>query len=338
MPAMEIGAANGDVMSLLYALTSKQRDTASTQRAASAERKGAERTQAFERMREALQAAKEAKEDGGWLGTVTDILDAATDATIGGNPLQDVAHRLSEETGVKAFDIAYDFIRPDALLHGAVVLTSAATDGDAVAQTYDVAAGNSSLKTRFQGAADMSGREEAMDAYSLTRDGIAAAAITVGTCGTGVVAIVAVASSALLMAEAKLDVLGKAGVDNDAKMWIRVGAQATMAAVTLAGTMASSAKMVSGGAKVAVNIINGASQVTRGSVQVGEAMYEKASADHLTESERQQNAQHQADREQERIISGLRDVAESYQRSLETIATTMNERDQAALMLARSTA
>ena len=337
-PEMEIGAAQGDVMSLLYALTAKQRDTDETQRAGAAERKGTERKDAFDHMRAEIQKAKEAKEDGGWLDTVTHVLDSVADAVVGGNPLQDAAHELAQSTGIKAFDIAYDFIRPDALLHGAVLLTSAATGESGVAQTYDVGAGSSSLKTRFQGAADITGKEKVMDAYAVTRDGIAAAMVTVGTCGTGTVALVAVATSAALMLEAKTDALGELGVGDKAKMWTRLGAQAILIVGTAGAAVATSAKAVDVGAKTAVQIINGANQVSRGSVQVGQAIYEHASSEHLIESAKYQNTQHRADREQERLIGGLREVAKSYQRSLETIGSTMNERDQAPLMLARNIA
>lgn len=334
-PEMEIGAAKSDVMAMLYALTAKQRDTSSNQGASAAKRKETERQHAFEQMREELQKAKEAKEDGGWLGTVSDILDAATDAAVGGNPLQDVAHELAESTGIKAFDVAYDFIRPDALLHGAVVLTSAATGEDSIAQAYDIGAATSSLKTRFQGAADTTGQAEVMDAYAITRDGIAAAMVTVGTCGVGTVAVVAVASSAVLMLEAKADLLGKLGVADKEKMWIRLGAQASMVVGSAAAAFVGAGKIAPGGVKAAVAITNGANLVGRGSVQVGQAIYQHEADEHLAESAKHQNTQHRVDREQERLLAGLRDVSKSYQRSLDTIASTMNERDQIPLMLAR---
>lgn len=337
-PGMDLREAQGDAMALLYALTAKQGDSQTTQRASAAERKGTERHQAFEHIQEENKKAQDAKDDGGWLSDVTDVLDAAADAVVGGNPLQDVAHRLAETTGCKAFDLAYDFIRPDALLHGAVVLTSAAAGESGIAQTYDMAAGSSSLKTRFQGAADVTGEARVMEGYTVTRDGIATAMITVGTCGAGGVAIFAVASSAALMLEAKADLLGKIGLSDKAKMWVRFGAQAYVVAATAGGSIAGGAKGVSVGAKVATNIVNGTNQVARGSVKVGQAIYEHASSEHLTESAKYQNFQHRIDREQERIISGLREVSQSYQRSLETLASTIVERDAAPLMLARNIA
>jgi hypothetical protein len=341
-PDMEIGAVKGDVMSLLYAMTAGQRDATSKDRATAAERKSTERKQAFEQMRAEIQKAKEVKEEGGWLATITDVLDAATDAVVGGNPLQDVAHRLAESTGIKQFEIAYDIIRPDALMHGAAVLTSAATGCDEVAQTYDAVAGNSSLKTRFQGGADISGDAKVMDAYAITRDGIAATAVTVGTCGVGTVAVVAIASSAALMIEAKADLLGKLKVgDEKDRMWIRLGAQASVVAVNVGGALAGAgagAKAIQGGAKVAVSLMKGADLAGRGSVQVGQALYEDASNEHLQESAKHQSTQRRADRDQQRIISGLREIAKSYERSLGTIASAMNQREETSLMLARNLA
>ena len=152
------------------------------------------------------------------------------------------------------------------------------------------------------------------------------------------VALVAVATSAALMLEAKTDALGELGVGDKAKMWTRLGAQAVMILGTAGASLLTGAKVVEGGAKAAVMIIDGANQVSRGSVQVGQAIYEHASSEHLAESAKHQNTQHRADREQERLISGLREVSKSYQRSLEAIGSTMNERDQTPLMLARNIA
>ena len=340
-PQMEVGAANGDVMSMLYVLTAKQRDAQSTQGAAKAERKGSERQEAFDHMRDELQKAKEAKEDGSWLSKVTAVLDSAADATVGGNPFQDVSHTLSESTGCAAFDVAYDFIRPDALLHGAVLLTKATTGRDEVAQVYDGVASTSSLKTRSQGAADVSGQEKVMTAYEITRDAIAAAMVAVSTCGTGTVALVALSASAALMMEAKLDLLGQAGVGGKEKMWIRLGAQAVLIVGGAGAGLSSSAgaaKSTEKAFKSVSNVISGANQAARGAVKVGEAIYQHAADDHLTEAAKHENTQHQANREQDRIISGLREVSKSYQRTLENIASTINERDQTPLMLARQIA
>ena len=334
-PSSGPGAVKGDIMAMLYALTAKERDTSSTQRAASAQRKGVERQQAFEQMREEIQKAKDAEEDGGWLGSVTKVLDGAADALVGGNPLQDIANSVADATGVDAVTIAYDFIRPDAILHAGVLLASAASGEDKIAQGYDMVAGGSSLKTRFQGAADASGKQEAvMMAYEITRDAIATAMVTVGTCGTGTAAYVAVGASALLMAEQRLDLLGQAGVSSDATMGLRLGAQIATVVVTVGAAYLTSTAATAGG-KATVAIVNGANQAARGGVQLGQAHYDHESSLHLAESAKYESAQHRADREQQRIITGLRAVAQSYQRSLENIASALSERDQTSLLLAQ---
>ena len=334
-PSADPGAVKGDVLSMLYALTAKERDTSSAQRAASAQRKGVERQQAFDHMREEIQKAKDAKEDGGWLGSVTKVLDGATDAIVGGNPLQDVANSVADATGIDAVTIAYDFIRPDAILHAGVLLASAVTGEDKIAQGYDMVAGGSSIKTRFQGAADVSGKQkEVMIGYEVTRDVIATAMVTVGTCGTGTAAYVAVGASALLMVEQRFDLLGKARVSDDVKMGLRIGGQVATVLGT-AGVAYATHAAANAGAKAAVAIVNGAQTAARGGVQLGQAHYDHESNLHLAESAKYENEQHRADREQQRIITGLRAVAQSYQRSLENIASTLNERDQTSLLLAQ---
>lgn len=333
-PTTDLGTIQGDVMAMLYALSAKQRDTNSTTRAASAQQKGVERQVAFDRMREELQKAKDAKEDGGWLGDVVNVLDAAADAVVGGNPLQDVAKRLADTTGVDEFEVAYDFIRPDAMLHGAMLLASAVTGEEKITQGYDVVAGSSSLKTRFQAVADASGEQDVMDAYKVTRDAIAMAMVTVGTCGTGTAACFAVASSTALMLESKLDVLGELGVDDDTKMGLRLGAQAYMIAGNV-GCAVSLGTSIATGAKVAVAIVSGADKMSRGGVQIGQGIYEHESTIHLNESAMFESVQQRTDREQKRIISGLRELSASYQRVLDTIAGTVDEQEQTTRTLAQ---
>ncbi|CAN5910921.1 hypothetical protein BH11MYX4_BH11MYX4_38780 [soil metagenome] len=333
-PNMDVATATGDVMAMLYALTAKQRDQGTRQRASTAQDQGTQREVAFNRMRDELQAAKDAENDGGWLGKVTKTLDAITDAVVGGNPLQEAAHHLADLTGVDQFEIAYDFIRPDATLHGAVLLATAVTGEKKLAQGYDVVAASSSLRTRFQGVADASGEKKVMDVYAVTRDAIAMAMVTVGTCGTGSAAMFAVLSSAALAAEQKFDLLGGAGVGDDAKLALRLGAQAYMVAGNIACAFRLGASAAQAGS-AAVSIINGAGEVSRGGVAVGRAAYEHEASLHLANAAEQENAQHRADRSLERIVAALRDMSKSYQRCLETIASSLNERDQSSLLVAQ---
>lgn len=352
-PSVPIDAASGDTMAILYALTAKQRDSDTTQRGHTAERKGDERKSELREQQAEIARAKEAQEDGGWLDDVMDAIDSVCDAVVGGNPLQDLAHFASEATGIKAFDIVYDFIRPDALLHAAAMVTTAATGCDAVGQAYalrpteapkaggaglqgDVA--GSSLKTRFQAAADLSGERDVMDVYAATRTVMSSAMVTVGTCGTGTVAIVAISSSAALMAEAKADVLGKLGVDDKTKMWARLAGQGVAILGTGALSFLSAADGLSTGVKAATNIISGANQTGRGAVTVGKAAYENDANDHFTEATKHEAAQGRLDREQKRLVSGLREVTASYQRTLETIAGSMKELGDTHSMLARQIA
>lgn len=352
-PSVSLDAANGDTMALLYALTSKQRDTDTSQRGQSAQRKNDERKNEYEQMKAQVAAAKEAEEDGGWLDSVTDALDTVCDCVVGGNPLQDLAHSLSEATGIKAFEIVYDFVRPDALLNAAACLATEATGCEEITQINDLkpleapkapAAGftgdaaGSSLKTRFQAGADLSGRQEVMEAYGVTRATIATAMVTVGTCGTGTVAMVAVATSAALMVEAKADLLGKAGVGDKEKMWLRLGAQAAMVVATAGVSMASGAQTVAAGAKAATNIVNGANQVSRGAVDVGKAVYAREVSSHNIEAAKHEGAQGRIDRQQQRLVTGLREVSQSYQRTLENLAGTMKDGQDTRLMLARQIA
>ncbi len=337
-PTMSLSAASGDVMAMLYALTAKQRDQGARQGASAAQDRGFGREVAFNRQREEIQAAKDAEADGGWLGNVTKALDAVTDAVVGGNPLQDAVLHLSALTGVDQLEIAYDFIRPDAMIHGAVLLAAAVTKDQQITQGYDVIASGSSLRTRFQGVADISGKEKGvMDVYTVTRDAIAMAMVTVGTCGTGSAAMFAVLSSAALAAEQKLDLLGEAGVGDDAKLALRLGAQAYL----VAGNVACALKLGAGAAeagRAAVSIVNGAGEVSRGGAAVGRAVYEHETSLHLAAAEEQESAQHRADRSIERIVTALRDMSKSYQRCLETIASTLNERDQSSLLIAQQIA
>jgi len=370
---MSAEAANGDVMALLYALTSKQRDSDSSSRSQSAERKNDERKSEYENMKAEIAAAKEAEEDGGWLDSVTDALDSVCDCVVGGNPLQDLAHSLSEATGIKAFEIVYDFVRPDALLNAAACLATEATGRTEFKEVSDLkpleapkapAAGltgdaaGSSLKTRFQAAADLSGTPDVMEAYGVTRTVIASAMVTVGTCGAGTVAMVAVATSAALVVESKADLLGKAGVSDSAKTWIRVGAQAAMFVATAGSALTSAPQAASAvgagakaataatnatrkaidGAKAATMLVNGANQVARGSVEVGKAVYEREVSAHNIEASKHEGAQGRIDRQQQRLVTGLREVSKSYQRTLETIAGSMKESQDTRLMLARQIA
>jgi hypothetical protein len=338
MPNVDAQQATGDVLALLYALTAKERDGSATQRANAAQRKSTERQEAMQHMQEELQRAKDAKDDGGWLGSVTKVIDGVTDAVVGGNPLQDLANSVADATGVDAVTIAYDFIRPDAILHAGVMLASAVTGEDKLAQGYDALASGSSLKTRFQAVADASGKQdEVMLAYSLTRDSIATAMVTVGTCGAGTAAYVAAGASALLMIEQRTDLLGRAGVEGEAKMWTRLGAQLGTMVLT-AGLSYATGTVANSSGKAAVAIFDGTTRAARGGVQLGQAAYDKESQLHLAESAKYEGAQHRADREQERIVSGLRALARSYQQSLETIASTLNERDRTPLTLARQIA
>ena len=215
-----------------------------------------------------------------------------------------------------------------------MLLASAATGEDAISQGYDVVAGGSSLKTRFQAITDASGEQDVMDAYKVTRDTIAMAMVTVGTCGTGSAACFAVASSAALMAEAKLDVLGELGVDDNTKMGLRLGAQAYMIAGNI-GCAVSLGTSVATGAKVAVAIVSGADQMSRGGVKIGQGIYEHESSIHLNESAMFESVQQRTDREQKRIISGLRELSASYQKVLDTIASTVSEHDDTTRTLAQ---
>jgi len=132
------------------------------------------------------------------------------------------------------------------MIHGAVLLAAAVTKDQQITQGYDVIASGSSLRTRFQGVADISGKEKGvMDVYTVTRDAIAMAMVTVGTCGTGSAAMFAVLSSAALAAEQKLDLLGEAGVGDDAKLALRLGAQAYL----MAGNIACALKLGAGAAE-----------------------------------------------------------------------------------------
>jgi hypothetical protein len=319
-------------------MTAKQRNTASAARANAAQETGVERQHELDRMTAELAAASQAKKDGGWLSSITDALDAATDAIVGGNALEDVTHELAKDSGCEAFNIAYDFLRPDALVHGAVVVSGAASGQKKGAQIYDVTASSSSLKTRSQGAADITGEQDVMVGYAVTRDAIAGAAVTVGTCGTGTVAVVAMATSAALMLEAKTDALGKAGASDKEKMWMRLGAQAALVLANGVSAVTTPATDAQRFTKAAVLMINGANQMARGSVAVGHAVYDHEADEHLADAAMHEAAQQRADRAQQRIASGLREVAKAYQQSLETLAGTMNERDQSSLQLARSIA
>jgi hypothetical protein len=339
LPEMTMQAAGGDVMSIIYALTSKQRDADSSQRHTAANVTADTRRAAYQKMQDELQAAKDAKDDSGWLGTAMKVLDSAADAVVGHNPLQDVAHTLSTATNCKAFDIAYDFIRPDAVLNGAMMVASAATGDHRISEGYDIGAASSSLKTRFQGAADATGEPDVMEGYAVTRDAIASAMVTVGTCGVGAAAIFVIATSTALAVEAKFDLLGKAGVSDDVKMGLRLGAQAYVVAAGAGASIAGAAKgLVPLAGKITVNVVNGANQVNRGVVQVGQAIYDHETALHLKESTKYEAQQHQADRQQERIVVGLRELSQSFQRCLSTIANTMDERNQSTVSLARSIA
>ena len=337
-PSASLDAALSDTMSILYAITAEQRDKTSAQRAGDAERKGTERQQAFKDMQAELQKAKEAEEDGGWLDDVMGVVGSVTDAVVGGNPLQDLANGLSDATGFDGFAIAYDFIRPDALTNAAVMLTSEATGCEEIKQAYDVLAFDSSLKTRFQGLADATGKSEIMDAYAVVRDATVMAMVAVGTCGVGTLSVVAIACSAALIAEARADLLGELGVEGPAKMWIRGGLQAAVLGVNITGALVGGAQLASGGTRAAVTVVNGTNQVASGAVNVGKAAYEREAAEHLTESAKHQNTQKRADREQERLISGLREVSKSYQNTLGSIASAIHERDQNLVTLSRSIA
>lgn len=346
--SMEISEAGSDVMALLYALTASERDADARGRKQSTERKSVERKDAFDQQREQIRRAKEAKDDGGWLSSVAEVLGSAADAVVGGSPLEDIAHELSEATGCKVFDLAYDFIRPDALLHAALLVTSAATGAKGIQQVGDakpweapkgtstsLQGEGTSLKTRSQAVADATNTPQVMDGYAATRDCVAGAMLTVATCGTGTLAVVAVASSAALMAEEKADLLGRAGVSAKEKMWLRLGAQAALIVVGASASATSAAKVSAERAKSAALVVNGATQAARGGVRVGQAAYEKASDDHMAEASRFEGLQKHVDRDEQRIIDGLREVSKSYQRTLETIAGTMNERDETRLLIAR---
>jgi hypothetical protein len=350
-PSMNVAAASGDAMAMLYALTSSQRDADGKERTLDADLKGKERQAAIKQQQDELQQAKDAQEHSGFFGKIAKALGSVADKVVGGTPLGDIAHDLSDATGCKVFDIAYDIIRPDALLNAAVMLAGAATGSHVAKDVVDMKGGDGpqgtstsmlgsgpSMKDRFQGAADVSGKQDVMQAYEVTRDATAGAMMTVATCGAGTVAVVAIASSAALMAEQKADLLGKLGVSDRTAMYLRLGAQCALIVVNVGAAVTAPANSVTAGiktgAKMAVHVANGANQVGRGAAQVGQVVYQRESDDHMAEATRAENTQKQADRDTQVIIDGLREVSKSYQQTLQTLANAMNERDQTPIALA----
>ena len=328
-----------DAINSMCLATVRQRDKETLSRQTGVEVAKSAREAAFKKMQEEIQKAKEAQEHKGFLGGIIKVVDSACDALVGGNPLQDIAKGLDDLTGGKVFEVAYDFLRPDAILHGAAMLAGEALHTDKVTQAYDLTAATSSLKTRFSAVADATGEEKVMDAYAGVRDVVAGAMVTVGTCGTGTAAMVAIALSAAMTLESKVDLLGAVGVHGDVATGIRLGMQAASLAGNVAGTVMSGVKTGAvEGAKVATAAVNGANSITRGSVEVGQAIYQYQSDTHMARSAAQQNVQHQQDRTIDRMIKGMQQLAEAYQHSLATFTDAINTQDQTTLSIARSIA
>ncbi len=349
-PNVALDDSGGDVMAALYKLTSKQRDEQSSAKATAVTNKKAEREASMKQMEEELAKAKEAQEDAGLFAKIGKAIGSASDVLVGGNPLQDLAHSISEATGCDAFDIAYDIVRPDAILHGAAVLASKATGEDAIRQVYDLKpwekpaspsgfligeGSTSSLRTKFQATADLTGREEVMVGYEITRDAMASAMTTVATCGTGTAAMVAITMSSALMLEQRLKLLERVGVSDNVALALRIGGQVYSAVATGACAGVLGTKGATVASRVAISTVNGAQKVGQGSMKIAQAVATHAADVHLADAEAHKNTQKQLDAAQQRIIAALRELSTSYQKSLETLAGAIKERDDTSLDLAR---
>lgn len=343
-----------DVLTVLYRTTSKNKDSEVAARMKNVSANGVERAEAQKAHDEELRKAKEERE-GGFLGAVMSVVDTATDMVVGGNPLQDLASKLTEATGCEVFTVAYDVVRPDAMLNAAATLASEASGKKEIAGTYDVVAGSSSLKARFQGAADATGKDEVMQAYDVTKQSIVIAGATglsiasAGSCtALLVLAIVAASVSAASMVDGKLHLLEKVGVSEEAAGWIRIGVSGATIAMSVGGSIggavAGAGGAASGAAKAAAaarraaaaaQVVRGASQLAVGAGQVDQAVREKSAAGHMIAADEQKNAMKKIDRQTERVVSGIREVAASYQRALESLAGAIFERQQLQSELAQ---
>lgn len=332
--------ALADSTAMLYLLVARESDQNADEAKGSVQASRAQQAAAFQRQQEQIEKAKEAQEHKGVLGKIMDAIDSVSDAVVGGNPLQDIAKTLDDTLHVKAFEVAYDIVRPDAILHGAAMLAAAATGQDKITQAYDLGSSTSSLKTRFQTAADVTDTPEVMDAYAGLRDAIAGAMVTVGTCGTGTAAWVAIGMSAALTVESKLDLLGRAGIHGGVATAIRVGAQlyGVAAGASIGAVMKGAAQATSLAAKVTVNCIQGSKDITEGALKMGQAAYQYSADNHMASSEAELNTQNRAGRAVDRIVSGLKQTTQNYQQTLQTLNDTMDAQNQANVALARGIA
>jgi hypothetical protein len=353
-------------MSMMYALTAKQRDKQSQAKHSEAENKKTERAAAFEKMSEELKAAQQKKEDSSWLDSITGVLDIVTDHALdfllsGGNPIVmavSLARGVGELTGSDELKFVGGMLRPETILKGAASITEA-TLGEKAGASFretlcdeqfcgalETLSPYSSSKQRFEGAAKAVKEPEIAEAYGTFKQTTLAVAVTVSTCGSGAVIAAVLIASAALMIEQKAHLLEKMGVDSKVAMGIRIGAQvavaigsgagaadAAMTAAKVGTEAAKTAAKVAASVKSAVHVLKGAEEAAQGGVQIGQAIYKEASDQHLANAEEARNMQKIADRQQQHIIDGLRDLAQSYQRSLSAIAGAIEERDNTSVRL-----
>ena len=340
-PNVELTGAADDVMTMMYGLTAKQRDeqTADKKNAVQASQQASE--SAYQDQQAEAKQALEDQKKGGIFGGIMKAIGTITDAVVGGNPLQDLAKTADDALGTKTFEVVYDFIRPDAILNAAALLASKATGSDKITEAYDMGAAPSSLKTRFQGAADATNEQKIMSVgYDTVRDAIAGAMVTVGTAGVGTATIAAIALSASLAVESKLDLLGKMGIHGGLAEGLRIGAQVYSMAFTVGASFATAGvrEAASTGTKIATNVINGVDKTTQGVSTIGQAAYSYSAEQHTTTAAADANTQQQNSRQIDRLVAGLREISQSYERSLGTIASTLQVRDQTSLQVAQSIA
>lgn len=360
LPAPSEGS--GDVMSMIYALTAKQRDRGTQAMHAEAQDRKIEREHAFERMTQDLQKAQETKDESGWIGTLTEALDAVTDHSLefllsSANPVvmaAGMARSVGEITGCETLTFAGGVLRPETLLRAASAVTETVAGKEAGNEMRSVLCDEqfcgalqtlspySTTKQRFEGAAKATGEESLTAHYQTFKQVTLATATTVATCGSGAVVAASLIASAALMLEEKAKLLEKLGVDSNGATGIRIGAQVAVAigcgaaaldAGRVAGTVSKEVATHAAAARAAVRLIKGAETIVEGGVQVARAFSNDAIAEHMRHADEAQNTQKVIDRQQQRIIDGMRDLSQSYQRTLSAIAGTIQERDQTSVRL-----
>jgi hypothetical protein len=342
---MPIGAAgilqppSGDVFAELYATLSNTRDQNAERQTKDVKANGVKQKEADKAHADELRKAKEAAEDTGPFGFISAIIDAVVDAVMCASPVGAVLKAVSEITKCKAFEVISDIVRPDAILNGAVMLAAKVTDCPELKQAYDMVGLGSSMKERFAAAAELTGCKELNEVYQVGKQVAMAVVGAVGAVFTAgastaliVMAVVSASISVASIIESKLGLLEKLGVSKDVITGIRIGAAAAQIACSVGGLVVGAASAAGKAGELsrvgkdlnnATNAVKGAQAIGDGARIADKAITAHNVAQHEIAADAQKIAMKQIDRQIDKAVANLKELASSYQNAALSLRDSM---------------